>query len=121
MTTAVTSAAHATDRTRPLKILCGVICCLILVTDRQVGLVVLAGAWTAHLFFRRGGHAAAWLLVAANLLLNLAFFMSHPIFTSHYTIPIAMLSLWTLLFASLLQPTEAVDRGLAGRAASAGS
>jgi hypothetical protein len=30
MTTAVAPAAHATDRTRPLKILCSVICCLVL-------------------------------------------------------------------------------------------
>ena len=30
MTTAVTPAAQATDRTRPLKILCSVICCLVL-------------------------------------------------------------------------------------------
>jgi hypothetical protein len=33
--------------------------------------------------------------------LNLAFFLSHPIVTPYYTIPIAMLSLWSLMFASL--------------------
>ena len=27
--------------------------------------------------------------------------MTHPIFTPYYTIPVAMLSLWTLLFATL--------------------
>jgi hypothetical protein len=93
------------------------------VTDMQAGLVLLAGAWTVRLFLRPRGEGTRrlGLLVAANLLINLAFFMSHPIFTSYYTIPIAMLSLWTLLFASLLQPTEAVDRGLAEQAASAGS
>jgi hypothetical protein len=29
--------------------------------------------------------------------------MTHPVFTPYYTIPIAMLSLWTLLFATLLR------------------
>ena len=58
-------------------------------------------------------------VVAGNLLLNMAFFMSHPVFTPYYTIPIAMLSLWSLLFASLMQPAEAVDDGILGQAAKA--
>ncbi len=37
----------------------------------------------------------------ANLAVNLIFFVSHPIFTPYYIIPIDMLSLWTLLFATL--------------------
>jgi hypothetical protein len=41
------------------------------------------------------------ILVAVNLAVNLIFFMSHPIFTPYYIIPIDMLSLWTLLFARL--------------------
>ena len=40
-------------------------------------------------------------LVAVNLVVNLIFFMTHPIFTPYYIIPIDMLSLWTLLFATL--------------------
>ena len=59
------------------------------------------------------------LVTAGNLLLNIAFFLSHPIFTPYYTIPIAMLSLWSLLFASLLQPSEAVDDSPLGQAAKA--
>jgi hypothetical protein len=55
--------------------------------------------------------------VGANLVLNLAFFLSHPIVTPYYTIPIAMLSLWSLMFASLMRPLEAVDPGLAKQAA----
>jgi hypothetical protein len=58
------------------------------------------------------------LVTAGNLAVNLAFFMSHPVFTPYYTIPIAMLSLWSLLFAALMQPAEAGDEWLAGRAAS---
>ena len=34
-------------------------------------------------------------------LLNIIFFLIHPLFTPYYTIPISMLSLWTLLFATL--------------------
>ncbi len=52
------------------------------------------------------------LVTAGNLLVNLAFFMSHPVFTPYYTIPVAMLSLWSLLFASLMQPAEVVDDDL---------
>jgi hypothetical protein len=51
---------------------------------------------------------------------KLAFFMSHPVFTPYYMIPIAMLSLWTLLFASLM-PSEAVDHGPGARAVGARS
>ena len=43
--------------------------------------------------------------------MNLAFFLSHPVFTPYYTIPIAMLSLWSLLFGALMQPsTEVAER-----------
>ena len=83
------------------------------VTDMQFVLLVLAGAWTALILrSRRGsGIRRVALVVAGNLLFNLAFFLSHPIFTPYYTIPIAMLSLWSLLFASLLAPAEAIDGG----------
>ena len=76
--------------------------------DMQFVLLVLALGGAAYLL--RAGFAGARSLafvVAANLLVNLAFFMSHPIFTPYYTIPIAMLSLWTLLFGYLLQPDGA--------------
>jgi hypothetical protein len=33
---------------------------------------------------------------------NGAFFMSHNVVTPYYTVPIAMLSLWTLLFARIM-------------------
>jgi hypothetical protein len=50
---------------------------------------------------------------------NLAFFISHPFVTPYYTIPIAMLSLWSLLFASLMPRAETVDRVPAGHPANA--
>jgi hypothetical protein len=88
--------------------------------DTQFVLLLLAGAWTAWLLFihREDGVRKVARVVAINLLVNLAFFLSHPIFTPYYTIPIAMLSLWTLLFASLTVPVEAVDHGIAEQAAS---
>jgi hypothetical protein len=54
-------------------------------------------------------------------MVNLSFFLSHPLFTPYYMIPIAMLSLWSLLFASLLQFPEAVEDRLPAQAAAARS
>jgi len=91
------------------------------VTDMQFVLLVLAGVSTVlTLRWRRwSGQTQVALVTAGNLLVNLAFFMSHPVFTPYYTIPIAMLSLWSLLFVWLMQPAEAVDGGLVGQAAKA--
>jgi hypothetical protein len=90
-------------------------------TDIQFLLLMLGGAWVAVIL--RWYHGSGIRLVAGvtgvNLLVNLAFFMSHPAYTQYYTIPIAMLSLWSLLFASLMQPAEAANEGLVGQAARA--
>jgi hypothetical protein len=65
---------------------------------------------------RRSDSARQVALVAGgNLLVNLAFFMSHPVFTPYYTIPIAMLSLWTLLFATLIPHRGTIGDSLAFR------
>jgi hypothetical protein len=81
------------------------------VADMQFVLLALAGVWTVLMLRRSCGSGIKQLglVTAGNLLVNLAFFLSHPIFTPYYTIPIAMLSLWSLLFASLMFPTEVVD------------
>jgi hypothetical protein len=86
-------------------------------------LLLLAIAWTALILrWRRGdGIRQVALVTAGNLLVNLAFFLSHPVFTPYYTIPLAMLSLWSLLFVSLMQPAEIVDDDLAGQAVKARS
>jgi hypothetical protein len=91
--------------------------------DLQSVLLLLAMAWTALIFrWRRGnGVRQVALVTAGNLLVNLAFFLSHPVFTPDYTIPVAMLSLWSLLFASLMQPAEIVNDELAGQAVKARS
>jgi hypothetical protein len=87
-------------------------------TDMQFVLLMLAIGWAVLILClnRGNGIRRVALVAAGNLLVNLAFFLSHPAFTPYYTIPIAMLSLWSLLFASLMQPAEMVDQGLSGQA-----
>jgi hypothetical protein len=58
-------------------------------------------------------------VTAGNLFVNSAFFLTHPVFTPYYTVPVAMLSLWSLLFASLNESAEVVDGRLVGQAAGA--
>jgi len=89
--------------------------------DLQFVLLLLGCAGAAYVLRSRGeeGGRRVALIVAANLLVNIAFFMSHPVFTPYYTVPIAMLSLWSLLFAMLPQAAEAVDDPLLEQAATA--
>jgi hypothetical protein len=55
------------------------------------------------------------LVIAGNLVMNLIFFMTQLVFTPYYTIPIAMLSLSTLLFATLIPHRETIGDSLAFR------
>jgi len=90
--------------------------------DVQSLLLLLAIAGTAALLLvagRDSGARQVALVTAGNLAVNLAFFLSHPVVTPYYTIPIAMLSMWSLLFAWLTRPAEAVDGVGARRAARA--
>lgn len=48
------------------------------------------------------------LLVTSNVVLNSAYFFSHPVFTPYYMMPIAMLSIWTLLFYITAQSKDRV-------------
>lgn len=93
------------------------------IADLQFALLTVAIAWTVMLLRSHppDGVKQVALVTAVNLLVNLAFFLSHPVFTPYYTIPIAMLSLWSLLFASLILPAEAVDGRRVGQAATARS
>jgi hypothetical protein len=79
--------------------------------DVQFTLLAISAVWTAWLWrFGRGRAGQLAVLVALNLATNLIFFMTHPIFTPYYIIPIDMLSLWTLLFATLdLRGERAAD------------
>lgn len=75
--------------------------------DPQFGLVLLGIGSTAWLL--RAGETGARrvaLLVAGNLLINLVFFLSHPIFTPYYVVPVTVLSMWSVCFAAFMQPRE---------------
>ncbi|MBR1145394.1 hypothetical protein [Bradyrhizobium sp. AUGA SZCCT0431] len=70
--------------------------------DVQFTLLAIAAAWTAWLWrYNQGGARQVAILLAANLVVNAIFFMTHPIFTPYYIMPIDMLTLWTLLFATI--------------------
>jgi len=78
--------------------------------DVQFILLAIAAAWMALIwrFNDRKSARHAALVVAGNLVVNVIFFMTHPVFTPYYTIPIAILSLWTLLFATLRPRRQSV-------------
>jgi hypothetical protein len=80
--------------------------------DVQFTLLAISAIWAAWLWRANQGRAKhVAILVGLNLAVNLIFFMTHPIFTPYYIIPIDMLSLWTLLFATLdLRGERAADR-----------
>jgi hypothetical protein len=42
------------------------------------------------------------LVVAINLIAGLGYFLSHPVFTSYYLMPLGMQTLWSVVFASVL-------------------
>jgi hypothetical protein len=86
--------------------------------DMQFILLMLAiGSTVLALRVRETGLRQTGWVSAGNLAVNLAFFLSHPLFTPYYTVPVAMLSLWSLLFASVMPAAAAVDGGIVERAA----
>jgi hypothetical protein len=80
----------------------------------QIVLLVIAIAGAITLLRRNGTRRVAQLALA-NLAVNLAFFLTYPIATPYYTIPIALLSLWSLVFAGVMREAES-ERFLAGQA-----
>ena len=114
------ATTYGSDDVKPVEFSLGIIRGYL--ADIQSVLFLLAIAGTAALLLvagRGSGARQVALVTAGNLAVNLAFFLSHPVVTPYYTIPIAMLSMWSLLFAWLTQPAEAVDGVGAGQAASA--
>jgi hypothetical protein len=87
----------------------------------QTALLALSIAGAATLWRGcDGGLRQVGQLTAANLAINLAFFLTYGLAVSYYTIPISLLSLWTLLFAWVTQNGEAVDaKGVALRSSTA--
>ncbi len=99
------------------KVLCGAgfLVALVSNADLQFALLIVAGVW-AVLILRwrhRSCKRQATRVVAGNLVVNVIFFMTHPVFTPYYTIPVAMLSLWTLLFATLIPHRATIGDSLA--------
>ena len=64
-------------------------------------LLAIAGVWPGLPWHFNRWARPITILVTVNLVANLIFLLSHPIFTPYYVILIDMLSLWTLLFATL--------------------
>jgi len=72
--------------------------------DLQFALILLAiGAIAWLLRVGEGGARQVALLLVGNLLINLLFFLSHPIFTPYYVVPVTMLSIWSVCFAGLMK------------------
>jgi hypothetical protein len=86
--------------------------------DAQVFLLLAAVLWTAAIW-RRPGTQQAVRVVAANLAVNIVFFATHPVFTPYYTVPVAMLSLWTLLFVTLTPRQAAAENSALAQPAEA--
>jgi hypothetical protein len=73
--------------------------------DLQGPLLLLTIAWTAAVIFvdRDREYRRLATLVALNLGIGVLYFMTHPIFTPYYIIPLMMLSIWTLLYGDVLR------------------
>lgn len=68
--------------------------------------VVLIISWT----FRKSEYLGILFIAAIGLIVNLAFFLSHPIFTTYYLMPIILLDLWMLVSLWVLEQRKASDR-----------
>lgn len=62
-------------------------------------LALLAAFAIKRRSIRMDGVGAVIGLVASNLIFNIGFFLSHPIPSQYYTIPPAILTIWTIIFA----------------------
>jgi hypothetical protein len=78
-------------------------------SEIQGVLTVAALAWAAW-GLRSAERTPVPVVVITNLVCNLAFFLSHPRYTPYYLMPVAMLSLWSLLFNGLID-RRALFRG----------
>jgi len=74
----------------------------------QVALIALGVAGSVSLLRQGAGARRVALVTLANIAANLAFFSTYPIATPYYIIPIALLSLWSLLFSTLMREAETV-------------
>lgn len=87
--------------------------------DLQGLLIVAAIGWVAAILVKRRTPLMLPVAVvtAINLAVNLGYFLSHPVFTQYYLMPLAMLSLWSLLFSYVLDDREGVEAATAAQPA----
>ena len=71
-------------------------------TGTQGALNLAAVVLTILACLKPGPLRQAGLATALMLAVNLGYFISHPVSAPYYTVPLAMLAFWTLLFAFLL-------------------
>jgi hypothetical protein len=71
----------------------------------QGALILLIAAW-AIVALASNVRKTAASIVAVNIALNLGFFLTHSISTPYYLMPLVLLSMWTLLFSFLNDPSE---------------
>lgn len=73
--------------------------------DLQGVVILLAAAGSLALMILRPAQSSKQvaIVILVNLVANSAFFLSHPIWQVYYLMPVAVLSLWTLLFCILMQ------------------
>jgi len=71
------------------------------ISDMQGALIAVVLAW-AIWNLRSATRNLVPAVVITNLFCNVLFFLSHPLFNPYYLMPVAMLSLWSLLFNDLM-------------------
>jgi hypothetical protein len=74
-------------------------------SDMQGALILLIATWSIVALASNTRKTAA-AIVAVNIVVNLGFFLTHPISTAYYLMPLVLLSLWTLLFSFLNDPVR---------------
>jgi hypothetical protein len=76
--------------------------------DMQGALVLLIAIWSIVALIANVRKTAAS-IVAVDIIINLAFFLTHSISTPYYLMPLVMLAMWTLLFS---YPSDRPESGV---------
>lgn len=74
-------------------------------SDMQGALILLIAVWSIVALATNVRKTAAS-IVAVNVAVNFGFFLTHSIVTPYYLMPLVLLSMWTLLFSFLNDPSD---------------
>ena len=77
-------------------------------SDMQGALILLIATWSIVALAANVRKTAAS-IVAVNIVFNFGFFLTHAISTPYYVMPLVLLSMWTLLFSFLNDPSESTN------------